>query len=104
MLERVTCEDIGFILNIVKWLIKLVQFGIPIILIVLVVFDLVKIVTAGSDDQTKKSTSAIVQRILWAVVAFFVPMLLSFIFQNISSGRGSDGLASPIDWINCFFN
>ncbi len=104
MLERVTCEDIGFALNIVKWLIKLIQFGIPIILIVLVIFDLVKIVTAGTEDQTKKSTKSIVQRILWAVIAFFVPMIISFIFQHIFTTRNTDGLASPIDWINCLFN
>ena len=104
ILSNVTCSDIGFIVNILKWLIKIIQYGIPIILMVLVVFDLVKIVTAGTEDQAKKSTTTIVKRIVWAVVAFFVPMLISFIFKSLSSGNSSSGLASPIDWINCFFN
>lgn len=104
MLSNVTCSDIGFIVNILKWLIKIIQYGIPIILMVMVVFDLVKIVAAGTDDQAKKSTTTIVKRIVWAVVAFFVPMLIGFIFKNISSGRTSGGLAGPVDWMNCMFN
>jgi len=103
-LANVTCSDIGFVVNIVKWVIKIVQFGIPIILIVMVIFDLVKIVTAGTDDQAKKSTGTIVKRIMWAVIAFFVPMLMSFIFKSLSSGNSGGGLAGPIDWINCFFD
>ena len=39
-----------------------------------------------------------------AVVAFFVPMLIGFIFKNISSGGTSGGLAGPIDWMNYMFN
>lgn len=103
ILANVTCSDLGFIINIIKWLIKLIQFGIPIILIVLIIFDLVKIVTAGTEDQAKKSTSTIVQRGVWAVVAFFVPMLIGFIFKNISKGS-SGNLASPTYWMNCIFN
>ncbi len=103
MLSKVTCDDVGFIINIVKWLIKIIQFGIPIILIVLIIFDLVKIVTAGTEDQAKKSTSTIVQRVIWAVVAFFVPMLIGFIFKNISSGSNGD-LTGPTYWMNCIFN
>lgn len=103
-LANVTCSDIGFVVNIVKWLIKIIQFGIPLILIVMVIFDLVKIVTAGTEDAVKKNTGAIVKRIMWAVIAFFVPMLIAFIFKNISNGSASGGLAGPIDWINCFFN
>ena len=69
ILSNVTCSDIGFIVNILKWLIKIIQYGIPIILMVLVVFDLVKIVTAGTEDQAKKSTTTILQIIVLAVVA-----------------------------------
>lgn len=103
ILSNVSCSDIGFIVNILKWLIKLVQYGIPIILIVLIVFDLIKVVTAGTEDQAKKSTTTIVQRIVWAVVAFFVPMLIGFIFKNINTGT-SGGLAGPIDYMKCMFN
>ncbi len=104
ILANVTCSDIGFVVNIVKWVIKLIQYGIPLILIIMVIIDLVKIVTAGTDDQAKKSTGTIVKRIVWAVVAFFVPTLISFIFKNISNGKTSGGLSGPIDWMNCFFN
>ena len=104
ILANVTCSDIGFVVNIVKWAIKLIQYGIPLILIIMVIVDLVKIVTAGTDDQAKKSTGTIVKRIVWAVIAFFVPTLIAFIFKNISNGKASGGLAGPIDWINCFFN
>ena len=103
ILEKVTCSDVGFIINIAKWLIKLIQFGIPIILIVMIVFDLVKVVASGTEDQAKKSTGTIVKRVVWAVVAFFVPMLIGFIFKNISKGSSS-GLTGPTYWMNCLFN
>lgn len=103
ILANVTCSDVGFIINIAKWLIKLIQYGIPIILIVMVIFDLVKVVTSGTEDQAKKSTGTIVKRVLWAVIAFFVPMLIGFIFKNISKGS-SGGLTGPTYWMNCLFN
>ena len=104
ILDNITCSDIGFVINIVKWLIKLIQFGIPIILIAMVIFDLVKVVATGTEDQAKKSTTTIVKRIVWAVVAFFVPMLIGFIFKNISNGSSSGGLAGPVEWMKCLFD
>ena len=77
--------DFVDILRIVRWVISIVCFAIPIILIVLCIFDIAKIVTAGNiDDKLKKEvTNKIVTRVIFAVLIFLVPTIVGLIFNLI---------------------
>ena len=77
--------DFVAILKIVRWVVTLICFAIPIILIVLCILDIAKIVTAGNiDDKLKKEvTSKVVTRVIFAVLIFLVPTIVGLIFKLI---------------------
>lgn len=97
----VNCNSIGFLLGILAKILFYVRIIVPILLIVMVVFDLVKVVVGQADDKAKKeATSKIVKRIVYAAIIFLVPTLINFIFLTIEKYGTRDGTAT--DWIGCW--
>ena len=89
-------DELVSVLAIVRFVLNAICIAIPIILIVLIVLDLAKIVTAGEiDDKLKKEvTNKIVARLIFAVLIFLVPTIIKFIFgvlplpDNANTGEG----------------
>ena len=106
MFLDVACKDIGFIVRILAKLLKYFHFIIPILIIVLVVFDLVKVVVGGADDKAKKDAmDKVVKRIIYAVIIFLVPTILFFIFDKVddfTSNSDSHSNVSATSWYKCF--
>ncbi len=79
------CHDASFILKTVVEVVKIVRLVVPILLIVLITFDLVKAMTGNIDDKEKKEAfSKMVKRIIYALIVFLVPTLINFIFLQIA--------------------
>ena len=88
--DKDLCRDYIKIVGIVKGAIKLICYAIPIIIIILTVIDVAKVATAGNvDDKLKKETSQkAVTRLIYAVVVFLVPTIVSLIFTMLKSTGG----------------
>ena len=100
------CSNLNFILRIVAYLFKIIQWIVPIILIVLVTFDLLKGMIGGDEKKSKEASSKAVKRLLYAVILFLVPLLVRFIFREVAriSPSGFGGETSATSWIDCFNN
>ena len=72
------CDTAGFlrIMYLVKVLLNLIRFAVPIILILMVLLDLFKNVI---NPKEKEGMKKIVNRILAAVIVFFVPTVVSLV-------------------------
>ncbi len=92
------------IIGIIKAVIKLICWAIPIILIVLCILDVAKIVTAGNiDDKLKKEvTGRITTRLIFAVIIFLVPTIVRMIFDFIPVGKSEGSLKIDATWKNCW--
>lgn len=73
------------LLKVVYFLLKIVQWIVPVILIVLGTIDLVKAVIAGKDDDIKKHQQTLIKRIIAAVIIFLVPMIVSVLMGWIGN-------------------
>ena len=90
-------DELVSIMAIVRFIVNVICIAIPIILIVLIILDLAKIVTAGNiDDKLKKEvTSKVVTRLIFAVLIFLVPTIVRLVFgvlplpDNADTGEGS---------------
>ena len=84
------CKDYETIAGIIKGAINLICYAIPIIIIVLTVIDVAKVATSGNvDDKLKKETGQkAVTRLIYAVVVFLVPTIVSLIFTMLTSSSG----------------
>lgn len=80
-------------------LIDIVTVVVPIGLIVMLLLDFTKAVIANNYEEQRKSTKLVVRRIVFAVLVFFVPWIVS-LFTDILSNVG---LSVP-DYVVCITN
>ena len=102
------CPKAAFdIISIVKFVINIICWAIPIILIVLCILDIAKIVTAGNiDDKLKKEvTSKVTTRIIFAVIIFLVPTIVRLLFNFIpvvSVDSNNSTIGKGATWQDCW--
>lgn len=100
------CKDAEFILGPAVQIVKIVRWVIPILLIVLIVFDLSKTLVGQMDDKSKKDVfSKIVKRIVYAVIVFLIPTVVNFILLKIEpiSRDSKDNLSSTsTSYLGCW--
>lgn len=95
------CEPLlPFIRLIKNGLIPIIQIGIPIILIILGMFDLGKAVVASKEDEIKAAQKLLIKRVIYAILIFFVVLIVQAVFSIVvSSGSGAKNTDS---WYNCW--
>jgi H+/gluconate symporter-like permease len=87
------CDDqLGDVIGIVGFVLKVIQVIVPILLILWGSIDLIKSVVAGKEEDIKKNQKTLLKRIISAVIVFLIPFLVSIILGLI----GSD------DWKDCW--
>ena len=101
ILAGVCDSDFVSILRIVRWIIQIICFGIPIVLIVLTIFDIAKLVIAGNiDDKLKKEvTQKVLTRLIYAIVIFLVPTIVSLIFRFVPVSQST---VNGLTWKDCW--
>ena len=105
ILDKYCPAELVSIVGIIRWVIRLICFVIPVILIVLCIMDIAKIVTAGNiDDKLKKEvTGRISTRIIFAVIIFLVPTIIRLLFNFIPVKDATlvDG-TNTSSWADCW--
>lgn len=108
MLYNVQCSDIGFIVRIIARLLKYLHFLIPILLIVLIIIDMVKVFIGTADDKAKSEAfNKMIKRVIYAVIIFLIPTILFFIFEKIDtfkSTKEGKSNVSATSWYRCFMD
>ena len=85
------CTYLNPIISIIKTVLSIVQWAIPIILIVIGTFDIMKAVIASKEDEIKAAQKLLIKRVIYAVVIFLIPTIVYFVFNIVSSTDGIDG-------------
>ncbi len=95
------CQSLSPLINILKAVVNLIQWGIPIVLIVFGILDMGKAVMAGKEDEMKKAWGTLIKRFIYAVAVFIVVFIVETV-MNIVSDAGAD--TSEQNWYNCWHN
>lgn len=85
------CTYLDPIISIIKTVLSIVQWAIPIILIVIGTFDMMKAVIASKEDEIKAAQKLLIKRVIYAVVIFLIPTIVYFVFNIVSTTKGIDG-------------
>ena len=86
LFSAVSCDALmPFIRLIRDGIIPLIQIGIPIILILLGMFDLGKAVMASKEDEIKSAQKLLIKRCIYAVAIFFVVFIVQLVFGLIDN-------------------
>ena len=73
------CTDPGFlrILMIVNTLISVIKVLVPLLIIIMGIIDFSKAVFGAAEEEIKKSTSALIQRVIAGIIIFLAPTLVT---------------------------
>lgn len=80
------CTDAAPIMQIVGKVINIIKIVIPIIIVILAMFDLGKAVIAGEEKEIKEAQKMLVKRLLYGVIIFFVVTIVQIVFNLIGAG------------------
>jgi hypothetical protein len=98
--EGGACEGLEPVIRIVKnGILKYICILIPIALLLFGVFDLGKAVIASDEKEVKAAQSRLIKRVIYAIVVFLVPQLVSLIMGIVGIGV-DDG--STENWATCW--
>lgn len=78
------CADSAKIWNLLGYVVTIIKIVIPVILIVLGMVDLGKAVVASDDKAISKSVNQLLHRFIAAIVVFFIPTIVSAIFNALA--------------------
>lgn len=65
--------------------VNLVKIIVPVILVVLGIFDMFKAATTQKEDEMKKAQGIFIKRLLSALLVFFVIAIVQFLFNTLSN-------------------
>ena len=87
--DNLCTDDMKTILAVVKSVLDIIKFAIPILLIVFGIVDLSKAVISQDDKAAKEAQKRFISRLIYAVVIFLVPTIISLLFNLIKFDDGT---------------
>ncbi len=95
MFLEFTCSSIPEqILNITHLIYKAIQIGVPIILIIVGMFDMGKAITQQKEDEIKKAQSLLVKKAIAAALVFLMFSLVQLVVSVVSPDTTATGSES----------
>ncbi|MCI5703107.1 MAG: hypothetical protein MR265_03880 [Erysipelotrichaceae bacterium] len=90
-----TCSSIPEqILNITHLIYKAIQIGVPIILIIVGMFDMGKAITQQKEDEIKKAQSLLVKKAIAAGLVFLMFSIVQLVVSVVSPDTTASGSES----------
>ncbi len=85
------CAESASLLQVVGWIVTIFKIAIPILIIILGLFDFGKAVVASKDDEIKKQSKTLMYRILAGFIIFFIPSIVLWLFSTINDYNSVKG-------------
>ena len=89
------------LINTVSTIIKVIKFGVPILLIIFGMLDLGKAVVASKEDEIKKGQQMFIKRVISAVLVFFVVVVVQLVV-NLASTDDTTETGNIWNCVNTF--
>ena len=84
VLDGISCgglaQEIPFkIIYVIHLIVQLIQYGVPLLLIIFGMLDLGKAVIASKEDEIKKGQQLFIKRLIAAIIVFFVVAVVKLV-------------------------
>ena len=84
MFQILKCSDhMLVVVNAVQYVLGIIRWGIPIVLIVMGSIDMFKAMASGDEKKTQEARKTFIRRLIYAVVAFLIPFIISLVFEMV---------------------
>lgn len=78
------CAQTANIWQVLGYIVTIIRIVIPLLLIILGMVDLGKAVISSDDKAINKSVSTLIKRFIAAVLVFFIPTIISALFNAVT--------------------
>lgn len=95
----ISCDSILPIIKFIKGIFTLIQWLIPIALILMGSIDLGKAVLSSDDKEIKQATSKLIKRAIAAVAIFFIVVIVNLVMGLVGE---SDTEQDSGTWASCW--
>lgn len=82
--DGLSCNSWGDALKDLQNVFDLVKIIVPLLIIGLSTYDFIKAVTAKDDKGLKKAFQILLKRLLYAVILFFLPVLINLLLELVA--------------------
>lgn len=98
------CSDplVQATIGAVRTVFTVIQIAIPVVLIVLCTIDMFKAITSGDEKKTKEAWKTAGRRLIYALIAFLIPWLISLIFSFAGNIIDDPGAADELNDFGTF--
>ena len=79
------CSNTGGVLQFIGWIVTIIKIAMPLLIIVFGILDFGKAVTGGDTKNIQESFKKFGIRVLAGLIIFFVPSIVMWLFNLISS-------------------
>ena len=76
-------SNTAFLMSLLGKILKVIHIAVPILLVVFVSIDLVKALISQDDEMVSKTVRSIRNRMIAAVVVFFIPTIVEFMLSKV---------------------
>ena len=100
------CCNMRPFLKILRLVISIIQWSVPMLLIVLGTIDMFKAVANPDEKVIKDARTSFMKRLLYGVIIFLVPFFVRLILNIVSDNiiKDNNELTSATAWIKCWTN
>ena len=96
-------EELGVVVGAVKTIFTLIQWAIPLVLIVMGTLDMFKAMASGDEKKTKEAKDKFIRRLIYAVVAFLIPFIISLVFRFVGNMFNDNEASNTFaDFMKCW--
>lgn len=97
------CEELEVVVKVVKGLLAMMQFAIPILLIIMGTIDLGKAVISSDEKEMKGSVSRFFKRAMAAIAVYLLSSLVVLTMEMVSrESSGNKNTGDPRSFIDCW--
>lgn len=82
------CSTLTPIMTIVGYLVYAIKIIVPVLLLVMGMFELATAITEKKDDKIKEATSRLIRKVVAAVCVYLVPTIVGMIINLIDPNVG----------------
>lgn len=83
--------------EVISLIIMLIQYAVPLLLIVFGMLDLGKAVIASKEDEIKKGQQMFIKRLIAAVIVFFVVAVVKLVVSLAAGEEDKESIRNCID-------
>lgn len=95
------CDSLLPLVKVVHTIFNIIQWGIPVLLILFGTIDLGKAVISSDDKEVKAAQSRLIKRCIYAVAVFFIVILVELLMDVVSDSLNKDEDKGG-SWIKCW--